>query len=359
MRVLEQPGLGPRSDDWDALVARQDLPSPFLRSWWVPAAAGATPVVLLCLDGDDRLVGGAAFEVDRPGRGPASIERVRCLGQGTLAPDHLDMVAEPGREVEILARVLGWLHRPGPRIVDLDGLSAGGHLARALASHEIGRTGAPWAPLPAEAAAYLADRPGQLRSTISRSRKRLDKAGVTSRRVPAEDADAALDDLARLHDGRWSDDSAFLGAWDRFRDAARRGMGTGDVVVDELRAPDGQVVAIELDLACGDRLAFYQAGRSTDRDWRGAGTVLKADIIARAIAEGVREYDLLRGDESYKSDWASERRELVRVRFGVGRLGRSVAAAAEGWRWAAPRVDAARSKIRERLSGPAASTPGP
>jgi len=350
MRVVVQTDLGARGEAWDELVGRQPLPSPFLLSWWVPTAAGAAPSVLLCLDGD-RLVGGAAFEVDRIGRGPASLERVRSLGQGTLAPDHLDLIAEPDHADHVRDRVLGWLRRPGSRMVDLDGLAADGRLARALASFEIERTGAPWAPLPDDAATYLADRKGQVRSTIGRSRKRMEKAGVTSRRVPAGDAGPALDALARLHDGRWSDDSAFLGGWERFRRAAEVGMSSGAVVVHELVGPDGDVIATELDLVAGDRMAFYQAGRSTDREWRGAGSVLKADVIGQAIADGDREYDLLRGDESYKSDWASERRELVRVRFGVGPIGRTVVAGAAGWRRAAPFVE----RARERLSGPGAS----
>ena len=343
---------------WDALVDAQDLPTPFLQSWWVAEAASGTPVVLLCLDAGE-LVGGAAFEVDRVGRGPLSVQRVRTLGQGTLAPDHLDLIAAPGRGDEVLERVVGWLRRPGSRLVDLDGLAAGGRLAHALAADEVARLGAPWAPLPEDAAAYLAERPGQLRSTISRSRKRLAKAGVTSRQVPADDAGPALEALARLHDGRWAGDSGFLDAWERFERAARRGIASGAVTVHELRTAEDEVIAVELDLVAGDRIAFYQAGRSTDRDWRGAGSVLKADVIARAVTDGRHEYDLLRGDESYKSDWASQRRELVRVRFGVGPMGRSLAAAAAGWVRAVPVLAAARDRARNRFRPPAASPPGP
>lgn len=355
MRVLVEDGLGARAREWDDLVARQPLPSPFLLSWWVDLAAEGRPVVLHCVDATDgSLVGGAALQLDRIGRGPASLERVRCLGQGELAPDHLDVVAVPGREQEVCRRVIGWLRRPGARVVDLDGLAATGRLAGALASSEIDRTGAPWTPLPADPADYLADRPGTLRSTISRSRKRFDKVGASVRRVPAEEADRALDTLASLHDDRWADESGFLAAWDRFRAAAHDGIASGAVVIHELRAANGRVVATELDLVSGDRLAFYQAGRDTDRDWRGSGSVLKAAIIDWACSERLVEFDLLRGDEPYKADWARERRELVRVRFGVGPAGRSVVAGAAAWRRARPALD----RIRDRVS-PAPSAPVP
>jgi CelD/BcsL family acetyltransferase involved in cellulose biosynthesis len=51
-----------------------------------------------------------------------------------------------------------------------------------------------------------------------------------------------------------------------------------------------------------------------------------------ACDEGVSEYDLLRGEESYKSDWAEGRRELVRIRTGFGTIGRMVATAATTWK---------------------------
>jgi CelD/BcsL family acetyltransferase involved in cellulose biosynthesis len=81
------------------------------------------------------------------------------------------------------------------------------------------------------------------------------------------------------------------------------------------------VVATELDIVVGGRASFYQAGRDTAREWRGGGSVLRARIIERSIAEGHDEYDLLRGDESYKADWADARRDVVRCRAGVGPAG--------------------------------------
>ncbi len=69
-------------------------------------------------------------------------------------------------------------------------------------------------------------------------------------------------------------------------------------------------------------VAFYQAGRRTEREWRGCGSVLRARIIEAVAAQGATEYDLLRGDESYKTEWATDHRELVRCVMGVG-LGRA------------------------------------
>ena len=324
VEVLEQ--LGTYREAWDELVAVQPLPSPFLRSWWLDNAAAGSVRIVACFEGT-RLVGGAAFELDRAGHGPVQLERVRCVGQGVLAPDHLDLVAQRQHHLEVARLVLAWLRRPGSRVIDLDGLAAGGTLAHLLGAHEVERVAAPYATIGDDSAAYLAGRPGKVRSTVSRSAKRFAREGAEVRRVPVQEMERALDDLARLHDGRWSDDSEFLDGWDRVRAAALAGAAGGEVSVHELVDHDGVVVATELDLRVGSTVAFYQAGRRTEREWRGCGSVVRARIIDAAVADGAREYDLLRGDEPYKADWATDRRELVRCVLGVGPLGAAAIAA--------------------------------
>lgn len=320
LRIEVLDHLGGLAPAWDRLVAAQRLPSPFLRSWWIDHVAVGGLAVVACFAGDD-LVGGAAFEVDRVGRGPLGIERVRCVGQGVLAPDHLDLIATPEHHLEVARAVLGWLRRPGSRVIDLDGLAGDGTLAAAAAPHEVDRVAAPWADLSIGTEAYLAGRPGKVRSTISRTSKRFDREGVEWVTLRGDDVAAGLDDLERLHDARWAEGSVFLRAWERFCAAARAGAATGDVVVHELRDTHGDAVAVELDLELAGTVAFYQAGRRTEREWRGCGSVLRARIVAAAVDAGDSAYDLLRGDESYKAEWATNRRDLVHVRWGVGPLG--------------------------------------
>lgn len=326
LRTEVRSSLGALRHDWDQLVAAQPLPSPFLRSWWIEHAAAGRPCIVVVLEGD-QLVGGAAFETDRVGRGPLRLERVRCLGQGVLAPDHLDLVARADRRHEVARALWRWLRRPGARVVDLDGLAADGLLAAVLAPHVTTRMPAPYAELSDGVPAYLAARPGKVRSTITRTSKRFDREGVELRRVAPEGIDAGLDRLAELHDTRWSDRSSFLRGWERFRLAAADGARAGEVALFELVDAGGQSVAMELDLVLGDRCCFYQAGRRTEREWRGCGSVLRARIIAEAVEQGASEYDLLRGDEGYKAEWATARRELVHVVMARGAAGHAAVAA--------------------------------
>ena len=175
----------PRPTGWETWRRRgtgwSRTPSSPARSCGVGGSttrAAGSPVILTCWNGDD-LLGGAALEIDRIGRGAVSVERVRMLGQGGLAPDHLDVVARPADRSVVARMVLDWIGRPGSRLVDLDGLAAGGALAHATTDHVIDRIGAPWTPLDVDAAGYVAGLPGQLRNTIKRAGKRFTTAGAT------------------------------------------------------------------------------------------------------------------------------------------------------------------------------------
>ena len=71
------------------------------------------------------------------------------------------------------------------------------------------------------------------------------------------------------------------------------------------------------------------------------GFVLMNHTIRAAIEDGMREYRLLRGDEGYKSRFATRDRPLETRAVGRGPLGRpAVAAAARG---------VASPKVRERV----------
>lgn len=344
--------LGPWAEQWDRLVELTPLPSPFLRSWWLGAVAVGEPVFVLAVRGGE-LKGGAAFQ--RSTR--AGCEWIELLGDGPLEPDHLDLVSQPCEIGRVKAVVRGWLGRPGSRVIDLVGLAESSWLASATPGR--GTTTvvapAPYLRLPDTYAALLEGLDGRLRSTITRTRKRLEKQGVTVRVRPAEEVEDALADLRRLHDDRWGDASGFLAGWDRFAAAARAGAPSGEVRFTELVAPDGEVVATEVDFVVAGRASFYQAGRLDRHDLRGSGSALKGAVIERFIAEGVREYDLLRGGESYKDQWSTGVRNLVRVRRGVGPRGLALVAAAEANR----RYRAGRARDRGEPSPSRDVTPTP
>lgn len=317
IRTEVRPSLGDLSGEWDSLVDVQALPSPFLKSWWVDNAH-SSGLAIVCVFRDEQLVGGAAFETGSWGPRALRVEKVTTVGAGLLAPDHLDLIYRPEDRRLVTAKVLGYLLRPGNRLIQLEGLRADGVLAALFEDATIETFKAPYASLPGDFDEYLGGRPGRVRSTIKRRSKTLATEGAKFRRIPSAEVEDALHSLEELHDERWGEGSGFLDAFDRFSRAIRAGIDVGGVAIHDLRLHSGATIAIEVDFLGPGRVSFYQAGRRTDHEWRGAGSVLRAKIISACIEQGAREYDMLRGDENYKAEWATSHRMISDHRFAVG-----------------------------------------
>lgn len=306
--LVEARGLGTFADSWDALVEGSRLPSPFLRSWWLEGTASAQRIFLLALDGDS-LVGGLALQQDRY----LGVPRLGFMGSGPLAPDHLDLVAARGWEQAVTEALGRWFRRSGSRIIELRGASECALVEAALPVPVLRRSMdvAPYEPLPADPANYFANRPSRLQNTLRRAGARLERAGVSHRIVEVTQASDALERLRSLHQGVWGP-SGFIRGFSGFAAAARAGMERGELVIHELVCHEG-VVASSVMLEVADRSSFYQSGRSLDHHWRGAGSVLMGRIVEDACRRGSIEFDLLRGDDAYKRDWATKQYEVVQL----------------------------------------------
>ena len=314
--------LGPWAEAWNELVAAAPLPTPFSRAWWLERVSVHRPRFVLVVEGGE-LVGGLALEE----RVVAGISFVTMLGSGHLCPDHLDLLARPGHEDLAKAEVLSWLSSANARVVTLDGLVEGALVLEALpdCSSAVEAT-APWVRL-AETDAYLATRSTNFRSNIRKAVRRADRDGVRYRHLDPTETSSGLVRLRDLHLARWGD-TQFLSSFDRFAAAAMRGADAGEVSLHELVA-DGTTVASVVCFELGGRMFFYQAGRRPDPRWRSAGTLLLFRIIEHGSERGLSEFDLLRGDESYKLSFADAERPLLTARSSWG-LGGKAAATATG-----------------------------
>jgi CelD/BcsL family acetyltransferase involved in cellulose biosynthesis len=314
--LLDVPHLNGWAAQWDQLVDSSPLPSPFLRSWWLAGAGGPGRHFLLVVDGA-HLLGGLALEMRNP------MLSIRMMGDGSLCPDHLDLLAAPGQEAAVVGLLRDWLCRPGERLLDLKGIRPGSRLVEALP----GRVRlepmavAPFTPLPGSPEAYRATLPAQFRKNLRVSAKRLAAEGVAHQTIRGQAVLQRLDILRELHQAQWGGRSGFLPVFDRFAAGFAGGCAADEVVVHELRNDD-LVAATVTAFEVARRVSLYQSARLTDRRWRDATTVLLAAIIEDACARGFTEVDFLRGDEPYKGRFTRDHREMVRLVAGQGVVGR-------------------------------------
>jgi len=271
---------------------------------------------LLVVDGA-HLLGGLALEKRHP------MLSVRMMGDGSLCPDHLDLLAAPGHEAAVVSLLRDWLCRPGERLLDLKGIRAGSRLIEALPGrvHREPMAVAPFAPLPDTPEAYRATLPSQFRRNLRVSARRLAAEGVTHHTIRGRAVLQRLDTLRELHQSQWGSRSGFLPVFDRFAAGFAGGCAADEVVVHEL-GNDNLVVATVTAFEVAGRVSLYQSARLTDRRWRDATTVLLAAIIEDACARGFSEVDFLRGDEPYKGRFAPHHREMLRLIAGQGVVGR-------------------------------------
>jgi CelD/BcsL family acetyltransferase involved in cellulose biosynthesis len=321
--VLVVDQLGDWACQWDRLVDAAPLPSPFLRSWWLAGTAGAHPCFVLVTDAG-RLLGGLALEAERR----LGVRCLRMLGAGPLCPDHLDLLTAPGQEDAVAKAMRRWLGRAGSRLLILEGVPASSRLRTALPGRVRREpiAAAPWTPLPATGAGYIDARPALFRRNLRRASARLAAAGATPRVSRGSAAVGRLDVLRRLHDDQWGERSNFLPSFDRFAESCRLAAEHDEISVHELST--GQAtIAILVAFEVAQRMSLYQSARLTAKQWREASTVLIAAAISDACERGFTEVDFLRGEESYKRNFTSEQRELIRLRTATGWLGQCAMAA--------------------------------
>lgn len=181
----------------------------------------------------------------------------------------------------------------------------------------------PFVTLPGSWEAYLATLDGDRRYFVKRSLRDFEawaaKRPVELARVASElELDAGLRTLVTLHEGRWASggvfQSALFSSFHRhvMREMLRGDEGRLDLLV--LRV-GGEPVAAVYDLVVGNKTYFYQSGRRTDLPSKvRPGIVIHALAMQRAIAEGQREYDFMKGDSQYKQKLATGAHPLVRLR---------------------------------------------
>ena len=196
---------------------------------------------------------------------------------------------------------------------------------------------------------YLAERSANLRQQIRRRERALHRRYAVRFRLAAE-LDRLQHDMTllfALHRARWGEaNSAFL-RFERFhRDFAVVALERGWLRLWFLEL-DERPAAAWYGFRFAGIESYYQAGRDPRLGEQSVGFVLLAHSIRQAAEEGMHEYRLLRGNESFKLRFAHADPGVQTFVLARGIAGRAAAMAAA----AGLRSDTARSALRRLARG--------
>ncbi|HEY6910546.1 MAG TPA: GNAT family N-acetyltransferase [Myxococcales bacterium] len=373
----------PGADEWRALNLRARAGNMFLGPdwllpWWAHFGEGRE-LSSICVREGGRLVGFLPLFTERVRLGGIEVRRLAFVGDGETGCDYLDVLAEPGREREMLERCLAKLQELPWDLCDLDGILREGYTAMQLAQRfppgrvtaGVARDGrlryvCPHIPLQGSWEQYVEKLPR--RENLRRREKWLFRqpgVSVSCARGP-EEAASATEEFLRLHRARWSVEGGSDGLSDArheafHRDAAQRLSRAGMLRMYTLYAARRPVASV-YGVVHGSKFNYYQSGYDPNWASKSVGLVLLARTVQDAFAEGLAEFDFLRGNEGYKGEWARGERWTIQVRLWRGARGRAARAALgasvfarETAKAAVPRrvLDAAR-KARRLLRAPGA-----
>jgi CelD/BcsL family acetyltransferase involved in cellulose biosynthesis len=220
--------------------------------------------------------------------------------------------------------------------------------------------------LPATFEKYIAGVSTGLRANYRRRWRALQREHQAECLAVSDAADVerhfpALIALHRLRFAQRDTDSAFLAPGvPQFQLEAMRVLAAAGSARMFLLQAGGEAIAALYGFSVGGTFQFYQCGMHPGWVRYGLGQVLIGNAIEQNIAAGHTTFDFLRGDESYKMQWADRARETITLRFFDRRTASAAARsslAVSAWvrsvaRAARTRLLARRAARRAALSSP-------
>jgi dTDP-4-amino-4,6-dideoxygalactose transaminase len=259
---------------------------------------------------------------------------IRFVGHGPA--DQLGAVSAPGDRVAVARALRQAVARLRPDVLLAERLAADDGWSSLLGGQLLSEEGSPVIDLGVGSwDALMARWSGNLRTQIRRSERRLEREHRFRFRLASEpeQLDQELDRLFELHTACWPmTHSEFAHANRAFhRDFVRVALESGWLRLWLLDV-DEETVAAQLVYRFAGADCYYQSGRSPAWQRHSVGTLLMAHTIRMALADGMDEYRLLRGNEPYKYRFATRDPGVETIAVANRRL----ASAALAARWALP-----------------------
>ena len=256
-------------------------------------------------------------------------QALEFLGSGIIGSDYLDFIIRRGKEREACRTLADYLSRE-KLVLELAQLSKDSCVAAEIAArlHQGGWSLAgaqtnvcPFIHLAGHSwQSYLATLGSKHRYNFDRRVKVLmKKFDLRLEQVlSGEQRRQALESLIDLHNRRWQDRRGYSEAFYTpsllafHEELSRLALEQGWLRLFILRLSGHPVAALYGFRYCRT-FYFFQSGFDPAYGKHSVGLVTMGLTIKSAIEEGVEEYDMLHGDESYKLHWARQVRALERL----------------------------------------------
>ncbi|MGZ4251589.1 MAG: GNAT family N-acetyltransferase [Solirubrobacteraceae bacterium] len=293
--------------------------------WWRHFGSGRMLEVSSVLDAGGRTI--ALLPLTRERRGPFRIVRFA----GNRVADELGPVCAPADRVAATASLRD--AADGADVLIAERVRSDWP-PRLLGGRILSEDDSPVISLAAEGdwEAYLRARSANFRQQVRRRERKLQRSLDVRFRLANDPArlDADVDALVALHRARWgAQSSSFDGARESFhREFASVALERGWLRL-WLAESDGVPVAAWYGFRFAGVESYYQSGRDPQWDRHGVGAGILEHSIREAFADGMHEYRLLRGDESYKRRYATAPGTVVTVALPGTARGRALVAGVE------------------------------
>ena len=324
---------------WNNLLSKSSADTIFLTwewisNWWQVYENNKELYVLTLKDNENTLIGIAPLYIRKNKilKG-FPVNEVRFLGTGEdVSPDYLDFIIEQGREAEALDAFLKHLELKNQwDVLNLtDMLSTSCNISFLTEAAQNGKftirqsdcATCPYIALPSSWEEYVSTLSANTRYNVKRRIKNIER-DFTVRYFVWEDfemLDDAMERLAHLHNKRWEEKecrhSFSSNEYVLFHKAVAKDFAKQGWLHLSCLELNGEIVGMLYDYRYGDNISYYQAGFDPAFHKYSPGLVLRAYVIRRAIDEGIKEVDLLKGAYDFKYMWTGHDRSTVNITVG-------------------------------------------
>jgi CelD/BcsL family acetyltransferase involved in cellulose biosynthesis len=194
-----------------------------------------------------------------------------------------------------------------------------------IAKHECATC--PYIQLSSSWEEYIESLSKNTRYNVKRRMRNLEKNFKTKYFVwqNIEKLEYAMERLAFLHNKRWEEKGSKHSfssiEYNTFHLSVAREFASKGWLHLSCLELDGEIAGMLYDYSYKNKLFYYQGGFDPELYKYSLGLVLRAYVIQKAIEDGIKEIDLLKGGYEHKYKWTESDRHTINLVIGKNTLG--------------------------------------